>query len=86
MSIMKHSSSARCFGAGTAHSRQSSLEVWPKRQPGGGGASRDQKAERRFETDDAVGVMASGDCVAGLQIHLCDVAIFIRGDFVDRAL
>jgi hypothetical protein len=30
--------------------------------------------------------MASGDCVAGLQIHLCDVAIFIRGDFVDRAI
>jgi len=45
MSFMKHSSSARCFAAGTAHSRQSSLELWPKRQPGGGGASRDQKAE-----------------------------------------
>lgn len=27
MSIMKHSSSARCYGAGTAHSRQSSLEM-----------------------------------------------------------
>ena len=39
------SSSTRCVAAGTAHSRHSSLRVRPKRQPGGGGASQDQKAE-----------------------------------------
>lgn len=39
-----------------------------------------------FETGAAGGIMASGDCVAGLQVHLHDVAIFIRGDFDDRAL
>ncbi|MBX3335780.1 MAG: hypothetical protein KF876_16735, partial [Nitrospira sp.] len=46
MSFMKHSSSARCFAAGTAHSRQSFLEVWPKRQTGGGGA----ESRHGFET------------------------------------
>ncbi|MBX3327714.1 MAG: hypothetical protein KF682_17605 [Nitrospira sp.] len=38
-----------------------------------------------FETDDAVGIMASGDCRAGLQIHMGDVAVFLRRDCDDRA-
>jgi len=39
-----------------------------------------------FEADDAVSVMASGDCVAGLQVRLRDVPVFLRRDFDDLAL
>ena len=71
---------------GSAHLRPSSLRVWLKRRLAGGGASRDQKAETASRQTMQGGAMASGDCVAGLQVCLRDVAIFLRRDCDDRAL